>query len=57
MNPRAIASDLMLVAGVGAVGWFFVEVWEPAVWLWGGLAAMFYGWRLGVADASSRDSA
>lgn len=56
MNARSIVSDVLLGLGAGAVGWFFWEVWAPAVWLWGGLAAMFYGWRLGVADVSSRDS-
>ena len=53
---RAAVSDVLILAGAAALGWFLWVTWPPGVWAWGGLAVMGYGWRLGVADASSGSS-
>lgn len=55
MRAMGLVSDALIVCGAGSLGWFCWQVWPPAVWLWGGVAAIGYGWRLGVLDASASD--
>ncbi len=50
---RGAVSDVLILAGAGSLGWFCWLIWPPGVWVWAGVVAMGYGWRLGVADASS----
>ena len=51
---RGALSDVLILAGAVALGWFCWLTWSPGLWAWIGLVTMGYGWRLGVADASAR---
>ena len=51
---RGAVSDVLILGGVAALGWFCWLTWSPGIWILTGLVAIVYGYRLGVADANSR---
>jgi hypothetical protein len=46
-RAREILSDLFLVAGTGSAGFGAWHLGEPFAWIFGGLVAMGFGYRLG----------
>jgi hypothetical protein len=47
LTLRELISDLLLIAGVAAVGFGFWQVFPPSTWIFCGASAITYGWLLG----------
>lgn len=53
VDLRGWAQDVVLLAGVGSIGYGLWLIYEPGMWLWAGvvLLATAYGWANGTRDA------